>query len=335
MKHRKIYFKIERLDANDQLLEEKTIELVEGEVRVSYDDICRRTCSFTLKEALPHDWMRSRWKPYYGVQQDDGVHFTSLGVFLTANPEEVEQTTGAVTRYQGEDKAMLLAHAFSDIPLTFAQGTPLKEVAQTIFALIGETNLNLEDVPYELQTEFSFEEGISLEHILSTLVRSFPADWYYDRNGIAVLESLPTAEQRPIKYTFEENDESILLDTKKNFDTDKYWNRVVLVGGTVDSGIFRQTYGSDVQREVAGRWITKFFKEDTATSQQQVNELAWQLLDAGIRLPAEILIRNLPIADLEPKQIIMYKNTRYEITDFNIPLDLSTQSIQAGEVLTL
>lgn len=334
MKHRKLYFKLERLDDNDVLIEEKSLNFIDGQVSVSYSDICRRICNFTLNEELPTDWMSSRWKMYYGMHNGTEVDYTPVGVFIPEDPEESEVLSGFETRYQGSDKSVLLSEAFSDIPITYGAGTTLKEIAEDIFARIGETRLNLADVPYALATEFSFEEGISLEHILSTLVRSFPADWYYDANGIAVLEALPVAEERPIKYAFEESDDSIFIDTKRSFDTSKYWNKVVVIGGSADTGIFRQTYGNDVQREIAGRWKTKFFKEDTATSQQQVNELAVQFLDAGLRMPANITIHNLPIADLEPKQIITYRNVRYEVVDFNIPLSLDIQTIQAGEVLT-
>lgn len=332
-KHQAVYFKLDRLDATDAFVEEKSVELIEGNVSVTYNDVCRRTASFTLREPLPENWMSNRWKMYYGTKKNGEMNYTPLGVFIPVSPEEEEALSGWITKLQGVDKAQILAESYSDIPLTFAAGTSLKAVATTILDLIGETKRNLQDVPYTLQTEFTFEEGISLEHMMSTLIRSFPADWYYDANGICVLESLPIARYRPVKYTFDEGDDAIHIDTKKSFDTDKYWNRVTVVGGRADTGIFRQTYGDQIQKGLAGRWVTKFFKEDTATSQAQVNDLAAQYLDAGIRLPANIVIHNIPIADLEPKQIIVHNNKKYEVVEFNIPLDLSLQTIQAGEVI--
>lgn len=328
-----LYFKIEMLDANDNVVAELTPKLLEGDVKVAYDDINRRTCSFVLLDALPDDWMSARWKLYYGSKTNGVTTYTSLGVFLPINPEEKEVNGGYTTKYQGVDKAQILKDAYNDIPITFAAGTTLKEVATTIFGLVGETKLNLEDVPYALATEFTFEEGVTLEHILSILVRSFPADWYYDTNGYAVLESLPIADLRPVKYNFLEGDDSIFIDTTRSINTNKYWNRVVVLGGMVATGIFRQTYTNDDQVTNAGRQVTKFFKEDAATSQQQINDLATQFLDAGIRMPATIVIHNIPIADLEPKQIIMHNNIKYEVIEFNIPLDTSLQTIQAGELI--
>ena len=331
--NRKIYFKLEKLNSNDVVIEEKTMQLTDGDVRVSYDDVNRRTASFTLLESLPSSWMSFRWKPYYGLEINGEIEYTPLGVFIPINPQEEEELSDYITKFQGVDKAILLADEFSDIPLTFVAGTTLKEVATTVFGLIGETKLNLEDVPYELATDFTFEEGVSLEHILSTLVKSFPADWYYDRDGYAVLEELPIASQRPIKYNFEEGSDSIHIESSKSIDTSKYWNKVIVIGGTVETGIFRQTYQNDVEVQRAGRKVTRFFKEDAATSQQQVNDLATQFLDAGTRLPATINIQNLPIADLEPKQIIMKNNIKYEVISFNIPLSLELQQIQAGELI--
>lgn len=331
--HRELYFKIEKLDSEDKVLEIKTSVLIDGEVKVAYDDVNRRTCDFTILEGLPDTWMSARWKPYYGQKINDEIVYVPLGVFIPINPTEEEVNSGKTTKYQGVDKAQLLADEYSDIPLTYTAGTTLKEVSQDIFGRIGETKLNLEDVPYVLATDFTFEEGVSLEHILSTLVRSFPADWYYDRNGYAILQSLPVVTERPVRYTFTEDDESILIESSRSIDTSKYWNKVIVVGGRVDTGIFRQTYENDNAIEKAGRKVTKFFKEDAATSQTQVNDLATQFLDAGLRLPATINIQNLPLSDLEPKEVIMKNNTKYEVIAFNIPLSADLQLIQAGEVI--
>jgi len=331
--HRELYFKIERLNSSDVLIEDKTVRLIDGQVKVEYDAINRRTCEFSLLEPLPETWMSSRWKLYSGRKIDDEIVYESVGIFIPVNPTEEETNTGYVSKYQGVDKAQILKDAFSDIPITFASGTTLKAVATTIFGMIGETKLNLENVPYTLATSFTFEEGVDLEHMLSTLIRSFPADWYYDVNGYAVLESLPVAYLRPVKYEYEEDDDSIYIGSSTSIDTDKYWNKVVVIGGRVDTGIFRQTYTNTVQVQVAGRTITRFFKEDAATSQQQVNDLATQFLDAGTRLPKTINIQNLPIIDLEPKEIIKKNNIRYEVIAFNIPLSTELQTIQAGEVL--
>lgn len=332
--HRSVRFKIERLDSNDNLLEEKSMSFVDGSVKVSYDDVNRRTCDFELVEALPTDWMSSRWKLYYGIEQSNGeIEYTPLGVFIPVNPIEDETNTGYTTKYQGVDKAQLLADAYSDIPVTFTAGTSLKTIANNIFDRIGETRRNFADLPYTLATDFTFEESVSLEHILSTLIRSFPADWYYDRNGIAVLESLPEPNSRPVVQVFEPGDNAIFVKSSRNFETDKYWNKVVVVGGRADTGIFRQTYENPSEVLKAGRAITRFFKEDAATSQDQVNDLATQFLAAGTRLPANINIHSLPITTLEPKQIILKDNVKYEVINFNIPLSTELQVIQAGEII--
>ncbi len=332
--NRELYFKIERLDHTDAFIEEKSVVLLDGDVRVTYDDVNRRTCTFTLAEPLPVNWMSSRWKLYYGQKIAGVINYESLGIFIPLNPVEDEKSNGNyTTRYQGVDKAIILADAYNEIPITYLAGTTLREVAIDILDRIDETKRILIDVPYELATDFTFEEGVSLEHILSTLVRSFPADWYYDRNGFAILEELPVAELRPIKQVFEDSLDSIYVESSKSIDTSKYWNKVTVVGGKLDTGIFRQTYQNDVQIGIAGREITRFFKVDEATSLTQVNDLATQFLDAGTRLPATITIKNFPLVDIEPKQIIMKNNVKYEIISFDIPLGLELQTIQAGEVL--
>lgn len=333
--NRELYFKIEKLNSSDQVVETKTPVLIDGNVSVEYDRINRRTCNFKLAEALPTDWQSSRWKLYYGQKNrtTGDIDYVALGVFIPINPRQEEELDSYITSYQGVDKAQILKDAYNDIPLTFIAGTTLKEVMTEILDLVGETKRNLEDVPYELATDFTFEEGVSLEHILSTLVRSFPADWYYDREGIAKLVSLPPADQRAVKQLYEYGDNSIYVDSSFDIDTDRYWNRVIVVGGRADTGIFRQTYENEEQILLAGREVTRFFKEDAATSQDQVNDLATQFLGIGTQLPRQITISGIPIADLDVKEVIEKDLRKYEVIAFNVPLGLELQTITAGEIL--
>ena len=500
MANRELYFKIERLNQDGILIEEKNLSLISGEVKVARDSIYRRTCKFDLSEPLPDSWLGDLWRLWYGQLINGTVVYESLGVFIPLDPIETQDGTGRLTSYQGVDKTKWLIDSIGQGPIQFSTNDTLKDVASVHLDAIGETRRNLVDVPYSLNTNYTFAEYREAEHTLRTLVDSFTCDFYYDRNGYATLVELPAPNSRPISYTFEDNESSVFVESKRKVETSNYWNRVIVVGGSTDSEIFRSIlfdYSSDVssqtvtqtnknqnhaifedgtftragqdfvipqgidnlrsiilsmrnftgvakdvtvlmynsvddfnadvwyaptnQRAIGtanvssgsfsdiefvfdepfgvipgeslfiaiindndtavileyhdtsqyadgqryfvayvggggtitldpvagdlyfkitsyvpdanGRRITRYFKEDAATSQDQVDALAVKYLDEGIRIPSTISLQNFPITSLEVKDIIVKDGIKYEVLDFNIPLGLGLQTINAGKVL--
>jgi hypothetical protein len=504
--NREVYFKIERLNGEDVAIEEKTPVLLSGNVSVSAGDKHRRKCTFTLAEPLPDAWLFDRWRLYYGFSVSGVVVYESLGVFVPLDPTEEDKGTGKITTYSGVDKTQLLMDSIGIAPTQFTQDQSLKEVVALHLDAVDETHRNLKDLPYMLPTNYTFADYRDAEHTLNTFVSSFACDFYYDRNGIAVLEEMPTPKERPIAYTFQEGEASIHTDTKRKFQSSLYYNKVIVVGGNADTGIFRSilsdysndsvevaydqlvadsetvifdgggfkrvgqdfivpegvdnirsiklqlenpsadteckirilaysTYtdfnndlwydptlhrayadlvvpfatgyleydfvfdtpfgvvpgesiffvavadapgdktgascytkwnttsvdpnsqyyeigyggagGSSAIAPATGelyfeattftpdegaRRITRYFKDDAAASQDQVDAQAVKYLDEGIRIPSTINIENVPLIDLEAKDIIVKDGVKYEVLSFNIPLDLSLQSIEAGVI---
>ncbi len=507
MANRELYFKIERLNQADIVIEEKTPHLISGEVKVSRDDKYRRTCKFDLSEELPENWLLDLWRLWYGRKVNGVIEYDSLGVFIPLDPVETQDGTGKVTSYQGVDKTKWLVDSIGDAPTSFTQNQTLKEVAIEHLDAIGETQRNLVDLPYTLNTNYTFSEYREAEHTLRTLVDSFTVDFFYDRNGYATLLELPTPNERPVAYEFEDGEASIYTQSKKKIQTSDYWNKVIVVGGNADSDTFRSIkldYSNDVlSEEVANRngavtkslfeggghgrqgqdllvpdgidnigsviikvnnpngtiqpitvlayssvelfnadsWfaptnarqtgvvdipanstgeyeavfnepftvfpgesifyvliadqsgsgkggpflniymddttsqyadgqryenyyggaggtvdltavpgdlyfvakayvpgenrrrITRYFKDEAATSQDQTDALAVKYLDEGIRIPSTISLQSFPITSLEVKDIIIKDGVKYEVLEFNIPLGLGLQTITAGKVL--
>ncbi len=329
---RELYFRIEKLDSNDVVVEEKTPVLISGEVTVSRKDIHRRKCRFTLAEALPDDWVSARWKLYYGQKINGQIEYDALGVFLPIDPSENETTTGKTTSYQGVDKMQLLLESYGEAPISFATSDTLKEVAQAHYDAISEASQNLDDLSYSLNTNYTFGEWRSAQHTLATLINSFTAETYYDKNGIAVLKALPPVASRAVAFEFPEGDDAIHVSVDKTEKNSNYWNKVIVLGGKVDEPIFRKELTDSDEVTRVGRTITKMFRNDVASSQQQVDDLADELLQEGTRIPAEITIYNLPLTNLEVNQIIRIGLVKYEVLSLNVPLGLGLQTIKAGRV---
>ena len=94
-----LYFKIEKLDSNDNIVEELTPVLVDGDIRLDYDDTHRRTCTFSLLQELPNNWMSARWKLYYGRKIDGVIEYTPQGVYIPINPSEEDVLSNKLSKY--------------------------------------------------------------------------------------------------------------------------------------------------------------------------------------------------------------------------------------------
>ena len=333
MNNREVYFKIEMLDPNDKVVEVKTPVLKSGSVTVSSTDSHRRKCEFTLLEPLPPSWLSSRWRLFYGQKIDGVITYDSLGVFLPMDPVESETPTGKITSYQGVDKRQLLMDSIGEVTIQFTQNQTLKEVVALHLNGVDITKQNLVDLGFYLRANYIFGDDKSANHTLSTIVNSFTADFYFDRNGIAVLENLPPASQRPVVKTLKGDSASVYTSSTSSFKLSDYFNRVIVIGGTADTEIFRAELENADQIALAGRTITRHIPVDVAASQDQVDALAEQYLDEGTRIPALLSITNFPIVDLEVKQIIEKDGEKYEVLSFNIPLGLGLQTIEAGKVV--
>lgn len=328
--HRELYFKIEKLDQSDNVIEVKTPTLLKGEVSVTGSETYRRKCKFDLAEPLPDDWQTYRWRLYYGQKKGGEVVYDSVGVFLPINPSEKQTSTGLVTSYQGVDKMQLLVDSYEDAPTSFSENDTLKEVAAGHLNALGITNQNLADVPYALNTNYTFGEWQSAEHTLMAIMDAFPVDFYFDANGAGTLVELSPSSKRAVAHAL--TGDSIVVESTRDIKSEDYFNNVIVIGGTADTEIYRKELTDSAEVSRVNRTISRLYREDAAASQQQVDDLAAQYLAKAISIPATIKISNLPIVNLEANQVVTYNGVRYEVESFNIPLDLGLQNITARRI---
>lgn len=333
--NREVWLKLERLDETDRVIEEKTRRLIGGRVEISGTGENRRKISFQLLEPLAAAWQGYRWKVHYGYRSTtaEPITYYPQGVFIPFNPAETEIHEGFTTELQGADKMKMFYDYEIDEPVTFASGTPVRQVVQDIAGWFNETHLKLDTDLGTLGAALTFEEGTTAGSMLSTLVSSFSAEAFYDIEGFLVARKIVDPNLRPIKYVVDDEEAGVYISSSRSVDDTNYYNSVTVVGGTVDSAIFRATRQSTAAIAAAKRTVQRYFTVDAAVTQAQVNARADHYLSMGISLPRRIALTNLVLADIDAGDVIEKDGVRYEVVDASIPLDLSTQSISAREVL--
>lgn len=333
--HRKLYFLLQKLDSDENVIEEKSVELISGKVDVGSGGT-RRKASFDLLEPLAADWQANRWKLHYGYSERDAEdpQYVPLGVFIPINPSEAESQSGKITSMQGADKSKLYSDYELDSPVTFPNGTAVRDIITTVASWFGETKLNLESALGVIAADLSFEEGTTAEQILNTVVTSFSADWYYDANGYLVALKNTDPATRAISYVIDDAESPLYITASKDIDDSNYYNRVTVVGGLTDTPIYRATYqDDDAIARAGGRIVQKYFTVDAAVTQDQVNGRAAYYLSQGVQLPSQLKLTSLVLPELEIGNILQKGQQRFEVRAFSVPLSLSAQDITAGEII--
>jgi hypothetical protein len=333
-KHRTLYFKLQLLDNLENVLQEKTVELTAGSMSAGSGGT-RRKIAFDLLEPLSSDWQSRRWKAYYGYQEVTGgtIQYDSLGVFIPINPQEAEVKNGHVTSFQGSDKSKLFADYQLTAPYTFPAGTTVMQMFQTIAGWVNETKVKLAPDLGTTVVDYTFIEGTTAQTILDTIADAHGDEWHYDVDGYLVAEKKIAPNARSVKYVMDDPDVPLYITSLFNIDDSNYYNSVTVVGGLVNTDIFRSSAQDTAAIAAAGnRIVQKYFTVNAAVTQAMVDGLAASYLSGGVLLPRKLQLTNLVISDLDVGDIIMKDGTKYQVTSFDVPLGLGTQSIQAGEI---
>ena len=335
VRHRQLFFKIEKLDSDENIIEELSVDILGGNVEVGTGG-ARRKCTFEIADALPADWQAHKFKLYYGYRNrsTDAITYYPEGVFIPIYPAEKEVLDGKITNFQGVDKKKLFADYAIENPVIFTSGTTVRSIIQTVAGWVNETKLILDATLGTLGVDFTFEEGSTAEQMLDALISSFEDEWFYNADGFLVARKRVAAISRPIRFVIDDDTDPMYISASRSVKDDNYYNKVTLVGGMVDTPIYRATVEDTAAIAAAGgRVVSRYFKRDAAVTQTQVDGLAAYYLSNGVLLPSTLSLTSLVIPDLERDDIIQKGGVRYEVRSFNVPLGLGTQSIEAGEIV--
>lgn len=205
---------------------------------VSMDANRRRSCSVTIADPdgvwtpegpsdalFPNGFVRLE----RGILVDGAPEFASLGVFMIDRPRITVTTAGASIEISGQDRAKLAAKSRFSVPDTYAAGTPIGEIVQTIAtaAGMGGALFRLDDAGNVLGADRTFEVDTDRWPAIGQLASDFALTAYVDADGFLVLEPAPTPDTvPPAVWTFERGAEALMLGITKEFGDDRLFNRV-------------------------------------------------------------------------------------------------------------
>ena len=332
---RTLYSRIDKLDADERLLEQKESVLMAGGSVDCSTGSTQRQCRFDLQEKLPDDWQGNRWKLWYGYKgrDDTEIIYIPLGVFIPVNPRDRVQAGAWVSNYQGTDKSKLFFDYKIPSPVDWPSGTTIYAIVTYCCGVVGETRPNIAPDLGTIAAPFTFEENTSLGTILGTLLSGRNAEWFYDREGVMIVRNIQNISGKDPVLTLDPAD-PIEFESEREVDDTTYFNAVTVVGGKSDTDIYRSSIQDDAAIvRAGGRIVREYFKLEGAVEQTHVDAVAAAYLKEGVLLPFTISQKNLVIPDLEVGDIIQRTDRRFKVKWFNVPLGIDTQTIKGGEVL--
>lgn len=220
------------------------VECSAWSVSVSDGDGPRRTLTATLYAddgaLLPRDGglgFDKIVKVWRGVVLDDrggDVYLWPVGTF------EVEPIgTGNFPRnavdVSGADFAARLDRATYSTATTFAVGSPIESVVETIAAYGGITNLRLDETERTLSRDLTIETSTTLWSAIAQIAADNGCEVFFDAAGWLVLRVIVDADTLPTAYTFTTGRRGSLVAFRSERSRGRLYNHWPVRGESADT----------------------------------------------------------------------------------------------------
>ena len=230
------------LDANLDVVAE--LDAVEGSVSIDADR--RRSCSVRI--ANPD----GRWTPSgpgdplfpngllrleRGLLVEGNPELVSLGIFVIDRPAIDVRPAGSTLDVSGQDRVKLASKSRFTVPETYAAGTPIAEIVQTIAAAagMGQTLYRLDDGGSVLGADRTFETNDDRWPAIAQLANDYALVAYIDADGYLVLERAVTPDTLPpSSFAFTRGADGVMLQITKGWNDDRLYNHVRVIGQSSD-----------------------------------------------------------------------------------------------------
>ena len=135
------------------------------------------------------------------------------GVFLLSTPPRVVDSTGVITReVEAYDQLQVLVDDKAEGRYTITQGTNYIVAAKALLDSAGIVSQNLTPTSSTLPADRDWEPGTQKKIIINALLGAINyRALRFDENGVAVAEPYVSPADRASEYTYEANEESVIL----------------------------------------------------------------------------------------------------------------------------
>lgn len=272
------------------------------------------------------------------VVQDEMV---PLGVFLITKVD-IEETAGGVNlSVEGQDRSLKISRNRWTDTYTVPKGTNV---------VTAITNL-LQNRWDDIQISFGSSDETVGKSVFGTetdndpwqdarkLAESAGLDLYFDGDGIARLEPVPTYQEATPVETYLENEEAMILNAKRSLVTDQTYNGVIAFG--MNSGgdqVYRQEVWDEDPESPTYRYgkfgsVPRFFSSPMIQSNASALKAANSILNRSKGAQESISWTQIADPSLEAGDLIQFQNTATKV-DHLLIIDRMTIPLQPSAAMS-
>lgn len=294
---RRVAFRYELLDSDDQHRRWLAQHVQRGEVTHNSLATIHRTCRITMREPSDIDWARDRIRPWMRLRMPDIARDTAhdttqepvdwpLGVFLPSTPTRAVDEHGRQLRdVEGYDKVQILEDHAIENSWHVAAGTNVIAAVKAVLDQAGITRRELTPTD-ETTSEEEWPVGTTLLRIANDLLDA--ANYtpvFFDGDGRAVCRPSRALSSKPTEYTYADDELSVVTqEGERTFDLFDVPNRWILIVSEPDREPLTATFTNDAPDSptstvARGRVIADVREDERATSQGALNSKAQRIAE--------------------------------------------------------
>lgn len=354
-------FKIERLDNNENVIDELTSKVISGDINLTDELGTRRTATITFDNSngdfIPDSggsiWMSKKFKISSGLKMDDDTeYYVSRGIFLCSEPEIVsDYNAEATASIQFLDKWSLLNGTLGgtlENTYIIPVNSNIDSAVRQLLIDAGEVKTPIIDITSE-KTPYTLtvNAGESYSTILQRLAEMISWTVYFDSDGYLRFEPPSSISTTGSSWDFSTS-EITYLASRHRYEFVNVYNAVTVIGSNINGSIVRATAtdtnsSSPTRIALIGR-KAKVIEDDLISTTPLAQQRADAELQAAISLVEVTDIDTMPIDILEGGQIITVDDdasgmneTRFLIKSISFPLNVDsnmTMNCWKGRTLT-
>lgn len=260
-----------------------------------------------------------------------------LGVFVITKVD-IEETEGGVNiTVEGQDRSLKISRN---------RWTDTYTVPRNTNVVTAITDL-LQDRWDDIQLSFATSDETVGKSVFGTetdndpwqdarkLAKSAGLDLYFDGDGVARLEPVPTYEETTPVEIYTENEEAMVLNVKRSLNTEQTYNGVIAVGSNSNSdSVYRAEVWDEDPESPTYRFgkfgsVPRFYSSPMIQTQRAAEKVAIALLSRSKGAQESISWSQIVDPSLEAGDLISLTNTATKVNQFLI-IDRMTIPLQAS-----
>lgn len=340
-----------------------TLNVVDGSVDVDVTRANRRTFQMNLlnNEGLFSPgtdlgglfYVDRAVRIWRGIRYGDGAEeIVPVGTFLIDKADVTVERNMSIVTLSGQDFWKKFAKSQFTLPTTYAAGTGLNAVIADMALDAGVTRMSLDplgDRPTNSKTlnvSRHYEVGDRRGEELVKLCEAYGLDVYFNPMGRLVTEDMRDPADQATVWAFRPSSDSLLAQLQASWDDDGLYNHVVVVG-TGDENV---TYRSERKDEdpTSPTNISRIgdrvyrYESGVLASQEAVDKASLTIFYKLRALTENVRLEAICNPSFEGNDVVRVTegsysklDQTYRLTQFNVPLSTSKQTLHMTRALRL